>query len=1166
MPNGYTPTGYPSPFTSTSASNSPVAPSSPPSSNLLSSNSLTDHLLSNFREARFTDVVLHCSYSSGEVQRFSLHALIISRSPTLRTILETTSPGPHDVALPLPDPMINHFSLNLALASLYSPTVAAHVCAENAQAMLATASFLGLDDLATLAADICEKEIGRTRHPQEFEKWFVFLKGAGERFEAEARVNIYGEEEKADAGGGPNHQKSNSDSSGGSSSPSHFPKFGSARFHYGAQGARLWGCLLRRIMALPAEYGLVEGGKDAARGYERMVQLLSVLPFTVLKDTIESKKLEIPGEDVARFKLVKAVIAERKRRAGSAFSLELKVPADLSSRIYLSTPSAGLERMQSSIRAACRHYARRDDAVNQVIPVLDQYKGQLYHESTDFTHDDGRVELLLQLTGVLPVTIGAATYHCPIALWLPLDFPTKPPMVFVIPSATLAVKSGPNVDPSGKVSVPYLENWARKGEGCSLLSLINELIPLFSARYPVVTRQQQATPARPPPPPASPASASTQAPPRPPPPPGGARPLSGADQLARAGSGARRDSVGSASDAPPRPPPPPGAAGGGHGAGRPVNGYQPPPPGYPSPPPLPPPQRQQTTFSPLSTQGGPPARPPPPPRQPSPPLRPSSIGSSPSQAPLRPPPPPQGPAPPTFATAQPPPPPPPAHPQPPPLPQEQRQPNGHGYSGSQEMRGPPPPAPPVQPRPPSQTFPPAAPTQPYSPPQPYPPQAPSGGPQPSRQPPFQPQSPLRQPMPPPHQQQRQQPPPPPPSSHYSSHYEPTIRPDSRNSSYDDRSTYAPTVDARSYAPSADGRSYAPSADGRSYAPTSVDGRSYAPTYDGRSYAPTDRSVTPPARASPPPSHRHSSGSYQPRQSQHAYHPQEMGHGFQPTLQGGRPRSAVPPPPSSIASTLSEEYYYHQQQQQQLARASTMPAATSRPPRASHPRKPNLNILDSEPEDLSSPETSPQSLHHPDGSIASSSHHSSAPPPLPPNPALLALRTRLHSKLSLSLSALNSQTQQELQKMDMYEVDLLKGEPAILDEMQRLEVVRGVCENVRERYQAVVEEGEKRLREYEARGEGPEVDEIVCSSTVVYNQLLDLVAEDAALEDTIYHLGRGLNSDTANIDLDRFLKRVRGLAREQFQKRATINKILLALAARGQSRSGSPSASATTATV
>jgi hypothetical protein len=37
------------------------------------------------------------------------------------------------------------------------------------------------------------------------------------------------------------------------------------------------------------------------------------------------------------------------------------------------------------------------------------------------------------------------------------------------------------------------------------------------------------------------------------------------------------------------------------------------------------------------------------------------------------------------------------------------------------------------------------------------------------------------------------------------------------------------------------------------------------------------------------------------------------------------------------------------------------------------------------------------------------------------------------------------------------------------------------------------------------------------------RLLELVAEDAALEDTIYHLSRGLNSEEANIDLERFTK-------------------------------------------
>jgi ESCRT-I complex subunit TSG101 len=72
-------------------------------------------------------------------------------------------------------------------------------------------------------------------------------------------------------------------------------------------------------------------------------------------------------------------------------------------------------------------------------------------------------------------------------------------------------------------------------------------------------------------------------------------------------------------------------------------------------------------------------------------------------------------------------------------------------------------------------------------------------------------------------------------------------------------------------------------------------------------------------------------------------------------------------------------------------------------------------------------------------------------------------------------------------MNLLHMDLMKGEPAILDEMQRLNAVKSVCEAVRDRYESIVREGEMRLGEYEGRGEGPEVDEIVCSSTVVYNQ-------------------------------------------------------------------------------
>lgn len=205
-----------------------------------------------------------------------------SLTPTALSRLESTAPGLQEVVLPLPDPAITHDSLTLTIASLYSP-VTQHLGAENAKAVLAAASFLGLHDLATVAADICEKEIGRTRHPQEFEKWFSFLKGAREEFGAGLRASIFGEEEAASNGGGHHHQKTDSNSSDGSS-PSPFPSFGGSRPRsYGAHGRRLCESLLKRILALPTEYGLVDGGNDAARGHERMVQLLSVLPFSVLK-------------------------------------------------------------------------------------------------------------------------------------------------------------------------------------------------------------------------------------------------------------------------------------------------------------------------------------------------------------------------------------------------------------------------------------------------------------------------------------------------------------------------------------------------------------------------------------------------------------------------------------------------------------------------------------------------------------------------------------------------------------------------------------------------------------------------------------------------------------------------------------------------------------------
>lgn len=167
----------------------------------------------------------------------------------------------------------------------------------------------------------------------------------------------------------------------------------------------------------------------------------------------------------------------------------------------------------------------------------------------------------------------------------------------------------------------------------------------------------------------------------------------------------------------------------------------------------------------------------------------------------------------------------------------------------------------------------------------------------------------------------------------------------------------------------------------------------------------------------------------------------------------------------------------------------------------------------------------------------------AAPPRPPNPELLRLHNQVHDKLTSELASLGQAFALDAERLRAQQSDLLLGEPAIRDEMARLEAVRDVCRNVAGRYQMTVDQVERNIAEMRRKGD-PEVDELVCSTTIVHNQLISLVAEDNAIEDTIYHLHRALNS--GRVDLERFSRTVRVLAEEQFMKRALIEKILIGL--------------------
>jgi ESCRT-I complex subunit TSG101 len=67
----------------------------------------------------------------------------------------------------------------------------------------------------------------------------------------------------------------------------------------------------------------------------------------------------------------------------------------------------------------------------------------------------------------------------------------------------------------------------------------------------------------------------------------------------------------------------------------------------------------------------------------------------------------------------------------------------------------------------------------------------------------------------------------------------------------------------------------------------------------------------------------------------------------------------------------------------------------------------------------------------------------------------------------------------------------------------------------------------------------DVDEAVLPTAPLYKQLINAFAEEAAIEDTIYYLGKALGR--GSIDIDSFLKQVRSLSRKQFILRATMQK-------------------------
>ncbi|KAL5635666.1 hypothetical protein ACGC1H_004462 [Rhizoctonia solani] len=553
-----------------------------------------------------------------------------------------------------------------------------------------------------------------------------------------------------------------------------------------------------------------------------------------------------------------------------------------------------LSLTQKWLKQVLGPYPQKDQIYNDVDATLAAYPA-LKPKNDVYTFNDGRAQLLLCVHGLIPITFRQATYNIPIAIWLPLEYPRLPPLVYVVPTSDMLVKSGRNVDPSGECTFDYLDNWRRKSEGCNLRSLIEVMQDVFSREPPVYAKPKNPTPSTP-----SPTVRTAS-------PAGGALP--------------------------PRPPPM---------SSLPIPGQ---PPAMP-------------IHSPTgaSSSGSPPPRPP---KVFSPPISASSGSMNGNTSPIR----------------------------PPPLP--------------------------------------ASPLR-------------------NQTPPFRPPFVLNQPGPPPPV------PPPPPGPH--------VHQQTHNRS---NSLASPTV----------------SGSGNHLPSPHVQ----PPNTHNRWSMPPQTGVVHPHMHPPP---------------------------------AVQPQPPAPPPPPAA---------YQQYSNPPAPLAAPAPTPIINVPTPPAPPAPRPNLLDED-------DVTTQVNEAPSSPNA---------PPRPMNPELLRLHHDLYAKITTELNALSNALAGDNERLRATQGDLLAGEPAIRDEMARLEAVRSVCTTVGDRLQDVVTRAEANVRNLKSKGD-PEVDELVCSTAIVYNQLVDLIAEDKAIEDTMYHLHRALNS--GRIDLDRFIRTVRILAQEQFMKRALIEKI------------------------
>ncbi|MBN3300872.1 TS101 protein, partial [Amia calva] len=151
----------------------------------------------------------------------------------------------------------------------------------------------------------------------------------------------------------------------------------------------------------------------------------------------------------------------------------------------------------------------------------------------------------------------------------------------------------------------------------------------------------------------------------------------------------------------------------------------------------------------------------------------------------------------------------------------------------------------------------------------------------------------------------------------------------------------------------------------------------------------------------------------------------------------------------------------------------------------------------------------------------------------------SLISAVSDKLRWRMKEEMDRAQAELDALKRTEEDLKKGHQKLEEMVSRLDQeVADVDRNI-DLLKKKDEELSAALEKMESQSENNDIDDVIVPTAPLYKQILNLYAEENAIEDTIFYLGEALRRGV--IDLEVFLKHVRLLSRKQFQLRALMQK-------------------------